>query len=183
MNRWLDSTSAQRVDVDVTGVTGVDEWMERLAAAGHFITSSSGTTGKSSFLHKSQADLDSSTAGMLSMLTKPASMRTTAGNDQPRSQHGGRRSSHAGRRVATDFARPDNIAPFPTPQATEGHHAFMARMTGFRRAMAEGTVTRRRARGIRSRVEPSAKTRRTVVWPTTPTGCSSGPGSDTSSAP
>ena len=141
MNRWLDSTSAQRIEVDVTGVTGVDDWMERLAAAGHFITSSSGTTGKSSFLHKSQVDLDSSTNGMLSMLRDAGVAADNGWHMISLGANTGGVVRPMQREFATDFARPDNIVPFQTPQATEGHHAFMARMTGFRRAMAEGTVT------------------------------------------
>ena len=142
MNRWLDSTSAERIDVDVSGVTDVDDWIERLGAAGHFITSSSGTTGKSSFLHKSQADLDAATKNMLDHLL-------TAGVGGDNTWHVislGADSQGASRRpmqqeLSRDFARPDNVLPFPSPPQTEGHHAFMARMADFRRAMAEGTVT------------------------------------------
>jgi hypothetical protein len=142
MNRWLDSTSADRIDVEVSGVSDVDGWIERLGAAGHFITSSSGTTGKSSFLHKSQADLDAATKNMLDHL------RTTgvAGDNSWHMISLGADNQSASRRpmqeeFERDFARSDNIAPFPSPPQAEGHYAFMTRMTGFRRAMAEGTVT------------------------------------------
>ena len=142
MNRWLDSTSAASIEVEMSGVSDVDGWIERLGAAGHFITSSSGTTGKSSFLHKTQIDLDAATENMLDHLR-------TAGVTGDNSWHmislGGdnRNASHRPmqQEFSRDFARPDNIAPFPSPPEAEGHHAFMTRMTGFRQAMAEGTVT------------------------------------------
>ena len=52
MNKWLDSTSVHRVEVDVEGVTDVDSWIERLGEHGHLVSASSGTTGKSlSLIH------------------------------------------------------------------------------------------------------------------------------------
>src|SRR5690606_16637594 len=55
LNRWLSSVSSRPIDVDVSGVETVDDWMDRLGEAGHFVSQSSGTTGKSSFLVKSHA--------------------------------------------------------------------------------------------------------------------------------
>jgi hypothetical protein len=142
MNRWLDSTSAQRIDVDVSGVTDVGDWIERLESAGHFVTSSSGTTGKSSFLHKSRGDLDAATQNMLAHL---AAVGVKADNSWQVISLGAN-NRDASRRpmqheLSSGFASPDNIPLLPSPLPTEGEHDFMARMTGFRRAMAEGTVT------------------------------------------
>jgi hypothetical protein len=142
MNRWLDSTSAQRIDVDVSGVTGVGDWIQRLESAGHFVTSSSGTTGKSSFLHKSSADLEATTQNMLSHL---AAVSVTPDNGWQVISLGADNRDATRRpmqhELLSGFASPDNIPALPSPPPTEGEHEFMARMTGFRRAMAEGTVT------------------------------------------
>jgi hypothetical protein len=57
MNRWLDSVSTYRVQgVETKGVEGVDSWLERLWAAGHYVSCSSGTTGKCSMITASAVD-------------------------------------------------------------------------------------------------------------------------------
>jgi hypothetical protein len=57
MGQWLDTVSTHRVKgVDTAGISDIDEWLERLAANGHFISCSSGTTGKVSMINSSMAD-------------------------------------------------------------------------------------------------------------------------------
>jgi hypothetical protein len=57
MTQWLDTVCSHRVEgVDNIGVTGIDEWINRLAAKGHYITCSSGTTGKISMVPSSMKD-------------------------------------------------------------------------------------------------------------------------------
>lgn len=59
LSAWLQTLSTGRVgDVDVSGVENVDAWMDRLRAAGHYVFSSSGTSGKCSFVSQTRADLD-----------------------------------------------------------------------------------------------------------------------------
>lgn len=59
MLQWLDTLSVADVkNVDVEGVTDVDDWIDRLRAAGHLILATSGTTGKNSFLNHTQEDVD-----------------------------------------------------------------------------------------------------------------------------
>ncbi len=59
MCHWLDTVSASRVrDIDNENVDGLDEWIQRLAAKGHYISCSSGTTGKVSMIPSSRADRD-----------------------------------------------------------------------------------------------------------------------------
>jgi len=56
---WLDTLSVASVkDVDVEGVVDVDDWINRLRAAGHMVLATSGTTGKNSFLNHQKADID-----------------------------------------------------------------------------------------------------------------------------
>ncbi|MGF6222449.1 hypothetical protein [Pseudomonas sp. YL-218 TE3947] len=57
MLQWLQTFSVADVsNVDVTGVKDVDEWLERLYAAGHRPLATSGSSGKCSFLNHTAAD-------------------------------------------------------------------------------------------------------------------------------
>jgi hypothetical protein len=59
MTRWLATVSAHPVKgVDLNGITGIDDWIERLERAGHFVSCSSGTTGKSAMLNASKTDME-----------------------------------------------------------------------------------------------------------------------------
>lgn len=59
LTRWLGTVSAHPTsNVDLEGVDDIDQWIERLGQAGHFVSCSSGTTGKSAMLNATQADLD-----------------------------------------------------------------------------------------------------------------------------
>ena len=59
LTKWLGTVSAHPTDnVDLTGVQEIDQWVEACGKAGHFVSCSSGTTGKSAMLVASQADLD-----------------------------------------------------------------------------------------------------------------------------
>ncbi|WP_159867491.1 hypothetical protein [Novosphingobium sp. 9U] len=59
LTKWLGTISPYPIEgVDLEGVDGVDDWIERLAAKGYFISCSSGTTGKSAMLIASQKDMD-----------------------------------------------------------------------------------------------------------------------------
>jgi hypothetical protein len=56
---WFSTVSSTPMDgVDLGGVADVDDWIERLEAAGHFVFSSSGTSGKASFIDQTQGDVD-----------------------------------------------------------------------------------------------------------------------------
>jgi hypothetical protein len=58
LTKWLGTVSAYPLDnTDLAGIADVDEWVERLEAAGHPVSCSSGTTGKSAMLIASDADL------------------------------------------------------------------------------------------------------------------------------
>jgi hypothetical protein len=59
LTKWLGTVSAYPVDdTDLTDIADVDDWVARLEAAGHPVSCSSGTTGKSAMLITSDADLD-----------------------------------------------------------------------------------------------------------------------------
>lgn len=58
MGKWLQTVSTHPLQgVDVANVPDIDEWIARLEAAGHFVSCSSGTTGKSAMLNASAADM------------------------------------------------------------------------------------------------------------------------------
>lgn len=59
MGKWLQTVSTHRIEgVDTKGVTDIDDWLTRLEAAGHFVSCTSGTTGKSAMLNASAADME-----------------------------------------------------------------------------------------------------------------------------
>ncbi|MGE3692433.1 MAG: hypothetical protein AB7F98_13745 [Novosphingobium sp.] len=59
LTKWLGTVSAYPTDnVDLEGIRDVDHWVERLEQAGHYVSCSSGTTGKSAMLVASKADMD-----------------------------------------------------------------------------------------------------------------------------
>jgi hypothetical protein len=56
MNKWLSSLYCQNVEVDVTRVCSIDDWISRLDEAGIEISCSSGTSGTISFVPRSTAN-------------------------------------------------------------------------------------------------------------------------------
>jgi hypothetical protein len=59
LSKWLDTVSPHRVPADkVSDVAEVDDWIDKLAEHGFFVSCSSGTTGKSAMLVASQADMN-----------------------------------------------------------------------------------------------------------------------------
>jgi hypothetical protein len=58
LGRWYQTLSAVPVDVDFGGVTDIDEWVDRLWSAGHYVYATSGTSGKCSFLNHTKGDRD-----------------------------------------------------------------------------------------------------------------------------
>ena len=70
--QWLKTLSvADPTRVDVTGVTNVDEWIERLEQAGHLILATSGSSGKCSFLNATRGDFALKTRHFANMLGWP----------------------------------------------------------------------------------------------------------------
>lgn len=58
LGKWLETVSAHPiVGVDTAKVRTIDDWIAQLEAAGHFVSCSSGTTGKSAMLNGSAADM------------------------------------------------------------------------------------------------------------------------------
>ena len=52
MGRWLDTVSTNRVQpMDAGDVKGLDDWLVRLESQGHYVSCSSGTTGKCAMMN------------------------------------------------------------------------------------------------------------------------------------
>lgn len=59
LTKWLGTVSAYPTDnIDLSEVREIDDWVDACEKAGHFVSCSSGTTGKSAMLVASQTDLD-----------------------------------------------------------------------------------------------------------------------------
>lgn len=59
LGKWLDTVSTHRVPPqDKSQIKDVDGWLANLEKSGHFVSCSSGTTGKSAMLVASQKDMD-----------------------------------------------------------------------------------------------------------------------------
>jgi hypothetical protein len=59
LTKWLGTVSAYPTNnVDLSDVREIDDWVEACGRAGHFVSCSSGTTGKSAMLVATKADLD-----------------------------------------------------------------------------------------------------------------------------
>jgi hypothetical protein len=58
LTRWLSTVSAHPTgNTDLQDIADIDEWIARLQEAGHYVSCSSGTTGKSAMLISSEADI------------------------------------------------------------------------------------------------------------------------------
>lgn len=141
MNRWLDSLSTYRVEgVQVSEGDDVDGWIAALHAAGHLVSSSSGTSGKGSFLNKTRQDREVSLQNLLDCLAQTGlpperAWRVLAvGPDTGISHHNAVRDL-----IIDRYCRPDAVPAVAGPPS-EGHHRYMSRMAEMRRTMADGTA-------------------------------------------
>ncbi|MEJ5979265.1 hypothetical protein WG901_21610 [Novosphingobium sp. PS1R-30] len=85
LTKWLGTVSAYPTDnVDLSAVEDIDGWVAACGKAGHHVSCSSGTTGKSAMLVASQADLDFAARDGVAAVQwgsdiRVGDMRTTAG--------------------------------------------------------------------------------------------------------
>jgi hypothetical protein len=142
LSRWLDSVSTYRVsDVDVTGVEDLDGWIERLESHGHFVSASSGTSGKGSFLSKSAADREASGQNLLDSLTFLGLPPSKEWHVSPVGPDTGISSANFIRDIFLANYRKDDAFPLPESKPVVGHHRYMARLLAMRRAIADGTAS------------------------------------------
>jgi hypothetical protein len=141
MSRWLDTVSAHRVPVDaVSKAEDVDDWIDRLAQYGFFVSCSSGTTGKSAMLVASGRDMNW-------CRTEAVATYSWGSGVQPlrdRRIFGMAPVAHVARNVATGEAytlalQDPNFERFeyPVPPITVG---ALTQMVVLRKAIADGTA-------------------------------------------
>jgi hypothetical protein len=69
MGKWLDTVSTQRVKpMDTSAVKGLDDWLHLLEEHDHYVSCSSGTTGKCAMMNATRADLDFSGKALLQQI-------------------------------------------------------------------------------------------------------------------
>lgn len=141
LTKWLGTISPYPIrDIDLTDVADVDDWIARLEAAGHFISCSSGTTGKSAMLIASQADMDWSKKDTVQVFAwgsgvEPRQDRKMIGCAPVASVPKNRTIADAQRAA---FANPEwPRFNYPVPPITVGS---LTRMVVMRKKIADGTA-------------------------------------------
>jgi hypothetical protein len=141
LSLWLETvTTAHVSDVDVSGATDVDGWMECLKAAGLHLVATSGTSGKHSFLLMDEGDVTRSQAVAVSLLGFPYEVPKQ--NDRPITLlvpgNAPMRYGYAFRGYAAAVARP-GAAHTLTDEPMRLSDS--ARAAAVRKAMADGSIT------------------------------------------
>jgi hypothetical protein len=141
MGKWLDTVSTNRVKpMDTSKVTGLDDWLQLLTEHDHFVSCSSGTTGKCSMMNATQEDLDFCGEALLQGLIwgglKLAQDRMMISCGQVASTP---RNTATGRPMAEAMVDP-SIPPFrvDAPPITIGS---ITEMVVLRKKIADGTAT------------------------------------------
>lgn len=140
MTKWLGTLTTRSMDgVDLADIVDIDDWVSRLWAAGHKVLTTSGTSGKVSFLNRTQAD-DDLLRAYISGLCWPEPLK-------PENKHhifflGPRSGPYllliAANHVASLYGRPDSLNYLSDEplRLTE-----ITRMAEMRLKMAEGRAT------------------------------------------
>jgi len=141
LSKWLDTVSTHRVPVDKVSDAGeVDDWIEKLADNGFFVSCSSGTTGKSAMLVASQQDMDWCKTEAVAAYSWGSGVKPA----QDRRIFGMAAIAHVARNLATGEAytaamQDPNYERFayPVPPITVGG---LTQMVVLRKAIADGTA-------------------------------------------
>jgi hypothetical protein len=141
LGRWLDTVSTNRVQpMDTSGVTGLDGWLDRLGEVGHYVSCSSGTTGKCAMMNATARDLEFCGHSLLQALIwgglKPNQDKRLIGPGQIARTP---RNTATGRPMFEALSRTD-VAPF-TPNVPPITIGGITEMVVLRKKMAEGTAT------------------------------------------
>ena len=141
LGKWLDTVSSHRVPPqDPAQIADMDDWVDKLQASGHYVSCSSGTTGKSAMLVASAQDMEwckkeAVTAYSWGSGIKPA---------QDRRIFGLAAVAHVPRNLATGEAYVAALQDptverfaYPVPPMTVGS---LIAMVVLRKAIAEGTA-------------------------------------------
>jgi len=141
LTKWLGTVSAHPIQpIDFEGIADIDDWIARLQAVGHYISCSSGTTGKSAMLIASDADMDWSKVDTVNVFAwgsgvKPAQDRLLVGCAPVASVPKNNIISEAQKAA---FAKPEwGRIDYPVPPITVGS---LTKMVVLRKKIADGTA-------------------------------------------
>ena len=140
LGKWLDTVSTSRVEpMDTSAVAGLDDWLAMLEERGHFVSCSSGTTGKCAMMNAAQFDLDFAGKSLLQAIRwgglAPKHDRRMIGLGQVAATP---RNRATGAPMAMAFSPPD-FPPFApdVPPITIGG---ITEMVVLRKRIADGTA-------------------------------------------
>jgi hypothetical protein len=141
LSKWLDTVSTHRVPVDsVSDAVEVDDWIDKLADNGFFVSCSSGTTGKSAMLVASQKDMNWCKKEAVAAYSWGSGVKPA----QDRRMFGMAAVAHVARNLATGEAytaalQDPNYERFayPVPPITVGG---LTQMVVMRKAIADATA-------------------------------------------
>lgn len=140
--KWLGSVTSQpTANVDLTGVEGIDQWVERMGEGGHLVSCSSGTTGKSAMLAATKGDLDFAAQDGINAVEWGSKIRRgdkrTMGGSGGAVAHSPRNSVMGGAMVN---AFVDLTKPFPASKLPPITVGSLTEMIALRKSIADGTA-------------------------------------------
>jgi hypothetical protein len=140
LGRWLDTVSTNRVKpMDTSGVKGLDDWLLKLEDQGHYVSCSSGTTGKCAMMNATTFDLEFAGKALLQAIIWTG----LAPNHDRRMISLGQvaataRNKSTGRPMAEAFSLP-GVPPF-APDVAPITIGGITDMVMMRKKIAEGTA-------------------------------------------
>jgi hypothetical protein len=141
LTKWLGTVSSHPIKpIEFDGIADIDDWIARLQAVGHYISCSSGTTGKSAMLIASDEDMDWSKVDTVNVFAwgsgvKPAQDRLIVGCAPVASVPKNITISEAQKAA---FANPEwGRIDYPVPPITVGS---LTKMVVLRKKIADGTI-------------------------------------------
>jgi hypothetical protein len=141
LTKWLATVASFPTDnVDLEGIAGIDEWIERLEQAGHYVSCTSGTTGKAAMLIASAEDMAAVKQDIMHAFSwasgiAPLGDRRTFGL-APQASVPRNKATGEGMFGGFHDKRFERFT-YPVPPITIG---AITRMIALRKAMAEGTA-------------------------------------------
>jgi hypothetical protein len=168
LTKWLGTVSPYPIEIDTAGIEDIDAWIARLEAKQHYVSASSGTTGKSAMLIASERDMQWSEVDTVNNFSwgsgvKPKQDRLMVGTGAVAWVPKNRRIGAA---QAAAFGNPDWPRwEYPVPPITVG---AMTKQVVMRKKIADGTArpdeiaefektSRERARMIEEAVPKTAE--------------------------
>lgn len=139
LTKWYSTLSAVPIEIDLDRIESIDDWVDRMWAAGHYVYATSGTTGKCSFLNHTDGDRkfverywEKWTGWPKARITNGERFRYYAGVPK----QGPQAPMHWFTHIGNTFGKPDACFHLGEPLRV----SFLNRVGKMRKAMAEGTA-------------------------------------------